>query len=251
MAVEGKSDSTQDSLKKADQYRLSGSYDEARAILQQLIKQNPFFAQAKLSLGRVYFESGDLANARAVLEEFAEFVPDHSLANKILAKIYMHFSQHSKARAKIDMVLSVSPEDSMAKKMLQEIDDEGSFQERTLDDEDTKKNKAPASTATIAEIYRSQGHLQEALQIYKDLLKQEPGQFTYQQRIEEIEHQLSPTFSEKETAEFEPIEFEPEVKFERIPIDDIPQEEVKPKMGKSRKEKLEELLLVVQQHRRG
>ena len=144
-----------DLLKKADQLRLAGTYDQAKIILQELIKTNPFFAPAKLGLGRVYFESGDLANAKSILEEFSEFVPDHSLANKILAKIYIYFQQDKKAREKIQLVLDVSPEDSMAKKMLQEIEEASSFQEVNLDNEDTKKNTVPTSTATIAEIYRS------------------------------------------------------------------------------------------------
>lgn len=293
-----KSDSTQELLKKADQLRLSGSYEESKAIYQQIVKQNPFLALGKLGLGRVYFESGDLANARAVLEEFSEFVPDHALANKILAKIYLHFSQLGKAKAKIQMVLSVSPEDSMAKKMLAEIEDEGSTQIRTLDDEDTKKNKAPANTATIAEIYRSQGHLKEALEIYKDLLKNESANLTYQARIEEIEQQLNPKASpvvdsEKETVELTPFEdspavhyevskpvhfvryqdpeaddaelgsdiappLEPEVDLHTSPaleldsvVEPMAAATVASTGGKTRKEKLEELLAVVQQHRRG
>lgn len=298
-----KSDSTQELLKKADQLRLSGSYEESKVIYQQIVKQNPFLALGKLGLGRVYFESGDLANARAVLEEFSEFVPDHALANKILAKIYLHFSQLTKAKAKIQLVLSVSPEDSMAKKMLAEIEDEGAMQERTLDDEDTKKNKAPANTATIAEIYRSQGHLKEALGIYKELLKNESANLTYQARIEEIEAQLNPKPAaapapivdpEKETVELTPFEEAPAVHYEvskpvhfvryqdpgaddaEIGSDVAPPLEPEADLhtsptleldsvvepvtpvaattavaGKTRKEKLEELLAVVQQHRRG
>ncbi|MEZ4846594.1 MAG: hypothetical protein R2877_06540 [Bdellovibrionota bacterium] len=53
MAMDQK-DQPQEIVKKADQLRLSGSYAEARALLEALIKQNPFFAPAKLSLGRAY-----------------------------------------------------------------------------------------------------------------------------------------------------------------------------------------------------
>jgi tetratricopeptide (TPR) repeat protein len=241
MSEQNKLDPTQELLKKADQLRLAGSYHQARALLEEMIKVNPFFAPAKLGLGRVYFESGDLANARSVLEEFSEFIPDHSLANKILAKIYIYFSQNAKAREKINMVLSTSPDDSMAKKMLQEIEESDSFQEENLNNEDTKKNTAPASTATIAEIYRSQGHLSEALEIYKDLLKQNADHPIYQQKVQDLEAQLSPVSATAETAEIEPETYlKPESsvpEFKRVEIHD--DEPVSPLMAEQETNELE------------
>ena len=297
-----------DLLKKADQLRLAGTYDQAKIVLQELIKTNPFFAPAKLGLGRVYFESGDLANARSILEEFSEFVPDHSLANKILAKIYIYFQQDKKARDKIQSVLDVSPEDSMAKKMLQEIEEASSFQEENLDNEDTKKNTVPTSTATIAEIYRNQGHLAEALEIYQELLMQSSNNPIYQQRIAEIQNELHPpqtktvsqtadtveidplTYSKSESSvpEFRRVEMtdektissvEPDLSVasnvsaldfstretvELEPMDQVPasiapevHQRPNPEISKSnpgrvtRQEKLERMLYLVQQHRKG
>lgn len=297
MAVDQKSDPTQDLLKKADQLRLAGSYDQARILLQELIKSNPFFAPAKLGLGRVYFESGDLANAKSVLEEFSEFVPEHNLANKILAKIYIYFSQFAKAKEKIDSVLSASPDDSMAKKMLQEIEDATSFQEEDLNNEDTKKNTIPASTATIAEIYRSQGHLAEALDIYKQLLLQNVDHPIYLQKIHDIEAQLNPVSPTAETVELTPdplsepvqhltpepsfpefkrvemtdervitpmpemaaaetIELEPNYAQPKVVAPVEVEEFVEPLVEntphrKTRQEKLERMLYLVQQHRKG
>jgi tetratricopeptide (TPR) repeat protein len=294
MAVDQKSDPNQDLLKKADQLRLAGSYDQARILLQELIKSNPFFAPAKLGLGRVYFESGDLVNAKSVLEEFSEFVPDHALANKILAKIYIYFSQFNKAQEKINSVLSANPEDSMAKKMLQEIQDANSFQEEDLNNEDTKKNTIPTSTATIAEIYRSQGHLAEALEIYKQLLQQSANNPLYIQNIHDIEAQLNPVSATAETVELhpdpEPQHLTPEPsfpEFKRVEVTDervitpmaefgaaetvelepnymqpkavVPvevEEFVEPLVEnnpnrKTRQEKLERMLYLVQQHRKG
>jgi tetratricopeptide (TPR) repeat protein len=290
MPLDHKSDSAQDQLKKADQLRLAGSYDQARAILQELIKLNPFFAPAKLALGRVYFESGDLANAKSVLEEFSEFIPDHSLANKILAKIYIYFSQNAKAHEKINLVLSINPEDTMAKKMLREIEEAISFQDQALNNDDTKKNPIPANTATIAEIYRSQGHLEEALEIYKQLLQQDPSHSIYKQKIQDIEVQLNPVSQTIETKEIDPGYFKPEStipEFRRVEVTDekaiqpipevvlhepfqpernhshsitAPEVEIedfvdtlvkKNPLRKTRQEKLERMLLLVQAHRRG
>jgi len=274
MSVDTKVDPVQEQLKKADQLRLSGSYDQARAILLELIKSNPFFAPAKLGLGRVYFESGDLANAKSILEEFSEFVPDHPLANKILAKIYLYFSQNKKARDKINSVLAQNPEDSMARKMLQEIDEADSFQEHALDNEDTKKNTAPANTATIAEIYRSQGHLKEALEIYQDLLRQNASNPLYIQKIKDIQTELAPQAPEvsatAETAEIDPIIYSKQEssipEFKRVEITsekqvtpqpeslefaDVAVEETINPNRKTRQEKLERMLYLVQQHRKG
>ena len=282
-------DQPQEIVKKADQLRLSGSYAEARSLLEALIQQNPFFAPAKLSLGRGGFYSGDVATAKTILEEFSEFVPDHALANKILGKIYMYFSQFEKARVKINSVLAGNPEDSMAKKMLAEIDESDSFQEENLSDEDTKKNTAPANTATIAEIYRGQGHLNEALSIYKELLAQHPDHPLYKQKVQDIEGELHPSKEPAIELAPEPIQQESSVpEFQRVEITKekeiqindmslnettelepdyqkaIPMEppsiEIQPQGfapsapssgRKTRQEKLERMLYLVQQYRRG
>lgn len=283
MALDQKPVQPQDIVKKADQLRLSGAYDQARVLLEELIQKNPFFAPAKLGLGRVYFESGDLATSKTILEEFSEFVPDHALANKILAKIYIYFSQFEKAREKINSVLVTSPEDSMAKKMLAEIEESDSFQEENLSDEDTKKNTAPANTATIAEIYRGQGHLKEALDIYRDLLQQNPNNPIYQKKIQDIELELHPNQKQQDepltpessVPEFrrveitserdlvvndmslnETAELEPDYQ-QSIPVDVSPIEirafevDLQKPARKTRQEKLERMLYLVQQHRRG
>lgn len=243
MDVENKPNSDQDLLKKADQLRLAGAFQKSQEILEQLIEKNPFFSPAKLSLGRVFFESGNLEKARVTLEEFCEFIPDHPLANKILAKIYLHSSQHTRATDKIQMVIKSNPEDTFARRMLDQIQEEAS-DERNADDEETKKNTPPARTATIAEIYRNQGHLQEALDIYTELAQQNTDQ-NYQKKIQEIQNEISPPakparpiskVSEIKTAE--PIEQIFEAKKEPVQTD-----------HKTRKEKLERLLHIVQQHR--
>jgi tetratricopeptide (TPR) repeat protein len=186
------SDPTQDTLKKADQLRLAGHFDQAETLLEGLISQNPFLAPAKLALGRVFFESGNLNQAQAILEEFCEFVPDHPLANKILAKIYINDSKTAKAKAKLNLVLQSNPEDTFAERMMQDLEKAPEEFVKHLDDEDTKKNPAPINTATIAEIYRSQGHLPEALQIYKELLSKEGNNPVYQQKTQELERQIAP-----------------------------------------------------------
>lgn len=214
--------SIQDRLKKADQLRLAGSYDQALVLLEEIIRDNPFFAPAKLSLGRVFFESGNLESARVALEEFAEFVPDHPLANKILSKIYFHFSKHTKALEKIQQVLDHAPTDTVAKKLFDQIQEQSD--ERRQDDEDTKKNTITNRTATIAEIYRSQGHLKEALDIYKEL-QSKNSQPDYKLKIEQIQSQMDDRFSPSganiedeaatmETAEYHPDSFSPTVETE-------------------------------------
>lgn len=213
-------ESPQELLKKADQLRLSGQYDQALTLLEEIIRDHPFYAPAKLSLGRVFFENGNLESARIALEEFSEFVPDHPLANKILGKIYFHFSKHTKALEKIQAVLNDSPNDTVAKKLFDQIQEQSG--ERKSDDEETKKNKVTNRTATIAEIYRSQGHLKEALEIYKEL-QEKNAQPDYEIKIKQIESQLDdPPVARKiqdeastmETMEYHPEPFSPSVETE-------------------------------------
>ncbi|MEZ4846595.1 MAG: hypothetical protein R2877_06545 [Bdellovibrionota bacterium] len=173
-------------------------------------------------------------------------------------------------------------------KMLAEIDESDSFQEENLSDEDTKKNTAPANTATIAEIYRGQGHLNEALSIYKELLVQHPDNPLYKQKIHDIEGELHPSkepaielapepirqessvpefqrveitkekeiqindMSLNETTELEP-DYQKAIPMEPPSIEIQPEARNRPSSNgrKTRQEKLERMLYLVQQYRRG
>ena len=50
---------------------------------------------------------------------------------------------------------------------------------------------APAvKTETLAELYRSQGHVQQALDVYRELARKEPGNPNYLEKISEIEKEV-------------------------------------------------------------
>ncbi|HXV63952.1 MAG TPA: tetratricopeptide repeat protein, partial [Vicinamibacteria bacterium] len=48
------------------------------------------------------------------------------------------------------------------------------------------KSKADMETRTLAELYASQGHVEKAIEVYKNLLARNPGDVEYQTRVDEL-----------------------------------------------------------------
>ncbi|MGM9983641.1 MAG: tetratricopeptide repeat protein, partial [Fibrobacter intestinalis] len=55
------------------------------------------------------------------------------------------------------------------------------------DSDDLPLEDATTSTRTLAEIYFGQGVYEEAIRIYKDLIRKSPGDASLQKRLAEIE----------------------------------------------------------------
>lgn len=179
-------------LQQADHLRLSGDYEKAIELLLTLCQDHPFFSQAKLLLGRAYFESGKLNQALPVLEEFVEFVPEHVLANKILAKIYVFEKKFSQAQEKIQLVLVQNPQDPVALKLQKDIptsiiDD--------VESDETIKTTMPTLTPTMAELYYHQGHIEEARKIYEKLLLHDPTNRDLIEKMRLIDQPIAPAQS--------------------------------------------------------
>jgi len=51
----------------------------------------------------------------------------------------------------------------------------------------------PIATKTLAEIYRRQGHLEEAFEIYKTLAEKDPFDQEIQDKVEELREKLHPS----------------------------------------------------------
>ncbi|MEZ4819664.1 MAG: tetratricopeptide repeat protein [Bdellovibrionota bacterium] len=170
-------------VKEADQLRLSGEYEKSIEILEKLVSENAFFAPAKLSLGRSYFEFGKLSKAALVLEEYVEFVPEHVLANKILARIYAHEKKFEQARKKVQIILQEAPDDTIGLKLQDELMPSAMDE---FEQDDTVKTAAPTLTPTMAELYYHQGHIEEARKIYEQLLAHDPQNKELQEKLRMI-----------------------------------------------------------------
>lgn len=230
----GPSTSPQELVKQADQFRLMGDYEKAISLLESFCENEPFFAPAKLSLGRAYFESGKAAQALTVLSEYVEFVPENILAHKILARIYLHQKDMGKAQDHVQIVLNIDQEDVVGKQLQEQIQ---KLDQDPAEGDDTVKTATPTLTPTMAELYYHQGHLKEARAVYEKLLTMDPHNLDFQEKIRMIDHE-----SEHESEV-------PQATSAPVPTKDMP--ETSRSSSKKAVEVLEHMLQSIKERKRG
>lgn len=76
---------------------VAGKHDEAIAVLLDLIKKDPKYADAYESLGMLYFKGGNLDKAIEWTEKLAALKPDHAMAHTNLSIFYMKKGNKEKA----------------------------------------------------------------------------------------------------------------------------------------------------------
>ncbi len=180
----------------ADAYRAMGKTEEAIEIARKGVSHYPHYVGGKMALARAYFENGEGENARTLLEGILHTAPDNLLANRILAEIYQQEGQGPKAIPLLKRLLTLEPGDSYVSSMLAEIEtmetptDELPPLEAPIERESVSVEEplpqAKIQTVTMAEMYLKQGHLEEALGVYKDLLDQDPDNETLKNRAQKI-----------------------------------------------------------------
>jgi Tfp pilus assembly protein PilF len=143
--------------------------DKVIQICLDRLKVNPGDWNARLSLGRLYFEKGMLEDAKRELEKVANFISDNIIIYKILGEIHEKEGSIEEAARFYRMFSAYDSEDS-------EVNGVSNSLEKTFSKEIEEKSddKIKISTSTIAEIYIKQGHLKRALEIYRDILAADP-----------------------------------------------------------------------------
>ena len=167
-------------LSSVEDYPKGGMIDKVIQICLDRLKVNPGDWNARLSLGRLYFQKGMPKEAKKELEKVANFISNNMIIYKILgdihekegnreeaARFYRMFSVHDSEDSEINVILNL--EKTFSKGIEKKSDD-----------------KVKISTSTIAEIYIKQGHLKRALEIYRDMLTADPENTEIQNKIQDL-----------------------------------------------------------------
>jgi tetratricopeptide (TPR) repeat protein len=160
----------------SEAYQQLGMASDALEVARRGVQSLPGFGPGHTLLGRLLAEKGDIAGAVTSFER-ALSIDDQSLpALKGLARIRYQQGEHDAARHLLLKVLALKPDDSMVRKTLASLPPQapGAVANKASDPAVVKKDTAPISTPTIAEIYERQGLLQRALGVYRDLLQKDP-----------------------------------------------------------------------------
>lgn len=207
----------------SDLYRKMGQYDEAIAVAQEGLKHHPHYVAGKMALARAHFENGDTDQAREILESVHRTSPDNILANRILSEVYLQAGEKQLALPLLKQLVALDPNDSKSKELLSSLQTGASPTTKTPVEskpapvlQPPKPSTPPpatppsqtktsafaqpkTNTATLANLYRSQGHYDKALEIYRELSAKEPMNAEFKKAVFDLESLMSPRPAPKES----------------------------------------------------
>ena len=155
--------------------------DKVIQICLDRLKVNPGDWNARLSLGRLYFEKGMLKEAQTELEKVANFISNNMIIYNILGEIHEKEGNREEAARFYRIFSAYDSKDSQINRISNSLG-------KTFSKEIQEKSddKIKISTSTIAEIYIKQGHLKRALEIYRDILAADPENTAIQNKIQDL-----------------------------------------------------------------
>ncbi|GFO66822.1 hypothetical protein GMLC_04010 [Geomonas limicola] len=201
-------------------YRKLGLLDDAILVAKKGCRLHPDYPGGFFALGAAFFDKGIKDEARSALERAAELNPEHVRALKLLSQLYVDEGDLRLAQKVLNQVLVQNPEDAESVLLLQSLesmpdlspalvsaapeeDEEEIIEDveviedlEPLEDEPEEFPSAgtgvrdPLTTATLAELYVSQGFLDKAIAIYQELSAAAPANQGYRLRWAELKTAL-------------------------------------------------------------
>ena len=154
------------------------------------VKANPEDWSARVSFGMMYYDNGMLKEAGEELKKVAQVISDNKTVFKTLSKIYEKEGNNENAR-RSSMIFSaldsgyLEADTMVSSQKTEEPTREESMSQRPFreEDEEISNDSVDISTNTIAEIYIKQGHPDKALEIYREMLDDQPENIAIQKKI--------------------------------------------------------------------
>lgn len=200
-------------------YFEKGEKIESIAALERVIQVTPDNHLAQKLLSQLYTETGDAVSAVRSLRSILSTNPNDAESQLLLDSLKSdNIGFEDSLPNDLESFFSADTNEIMDESTLEyelALDDAEVIEELTeiseLEDEVTGvteektsediERKDPLKTATLAELYVSQGVLPSALSIYQELLKDEPENPDYRKRVAEIQQALAPQVPQEAPAE--------------------------------------------------
>lgn len=184
----------------AESLRRGGFLDEAMTVCVEGLQKYPNHVSGKVALGRIYYDKGMLQEAKKEFEEVVKISPDNILASRILKEINDKTGEEKKSQeikdsqkveglepgVKDENTIPMTPDSQLS--LDSSLTTHDHLKEEPLqvyaEVEDKKQEISAASktepefskgvyTVTMAELLEKQGHLDEALKVYEEILKED------------------------------------------------------------------------------
>jgi predicted regulator of Ras-like GTPase activity (Roadblock/LC7/MglB family)/cytochrome c-type biogenesis protein CcmH/NrfG len=202
----------------ADAHRRLKRYEEAIQICLKGLETHPHYMTARVVLGRAYLENEMLDEAGEEFRKVIHADPNHAMAHGMLGQIYSRQGQFTKAVEEHQAVLAINPDDAATQSLLQEAMEwarqpgrqaspgpETSVKPAAaappsaakvpsstpVTSSPAKPTAQPSShdaeaTMKVAEIYIKKGALDEAIEVFEEVLASDPGNRTALTKLMEI-----------------------------------------------------------------
>lgn len=173
----------------ADAFRQIGLLDDALAAARQGTAALPNFSPGFATLGRILGQMGRLDEAMTAYRQALEIDRQSQAALVGMARLHLIQGDRELARQVLLQAAQFHPEDEMVLNMLLALDLPRPWASPAAvapaavaaapvggaTAADAEAEVAPIPTATLAEIYLRQGLVDQAIRVYEEILRLEPG----------------------------------------------------------------------------
>jgi hypothetical protein len=176
----------------ADALRKAGNLPEALEVCLKGLEVHGHYHNARAVLGRIYQDMGKDAEAEAEFKKVLEADPEHFQALTHVGEILLARKQHQAAIEEFQKALALNPDDEPTQELLKRaIEAAAQEQSKSAAPAPPEKKQVvppPASkdssaTLTIAELYLKQGHFDKAIEVYQELLAEDPQNLLLRQKL--------------------------------------------------------------------
>ena len=178
-------------LPLADALRRAGELERAVKLCREGLERFPDFASARVLLGECLAESGDLEQAEQTLEKMAAEDSDNLKVVKRLAGLAESKGDKDKAQALYERIGQQETVETESYAAPEEPEDGAGVLEP--EEEDRVAEQDPGEifiTHTLADIYRLQGHYEQAYEIYNKLIESQKEDPELKRKLEEVTSHL-------------------------------------------------------------
>ncbi|MFH0800051.1 MAG: tetratricopeptide repeat protein [Pseudomonadota bacterium] len=138
----------------AEYFLTFGMLDDAMKVCREGIKRHPSLVSGKVVMAKIHMRRGNWEEAEENLKDALSIAPENMSAHELLKKINMYLSRDSEA----------------------DVHDSRNNPAEKTDKKPVAEPPAPSwRTLTMASIYATQGHFDQARAIFKSILTSDPG----------------------------------------------------------------------------
>ena len=208
----------------ADAYRKAGMLDEAIEVCKAGLVKHSSYTSARVVLGRIYTEKNMVDEAVSELKKVEATDSDNLMVHSMLGNAYLKKKMYAEAVSQFQKVLSLNPEDTETQEKLQEAlsakqnppaekkEAAPAAPKAQPAEQKEEVKKAPAAEAPkadrqksikAAELYTKKEEFDKAIELYREILDEDPENVIMQQRLREV-YDLQEKKAKKAAAKAQP-----------------------------------------------